>query len=50
VWDRPLLLHDGRARSLREVLSVHNPGDRHGRTSHLSPQEIGDLVEFLRSL
>lgn len=50
VWDRPVLLHDGRAKSLREVLTVHNPGDRHGHTSHLAPLEIADLVEFLKSL
>ncbi|HUG38372.1 MAG TPA: beta-propeller fold lactonase family protein [Candidatus Limnocylindrales bacterium] len=50
VWDRPLLLHDGRANSLREVLTVHNPDDRHGRTSHLTPAEVADLLDFLRSL
>jgi YVTN family beta-propeller protein len=50
VWDRPVLLHDGRARSLQDVLTVQNPGDRHGRTSQLTPAEIADLVEFLKSL
>ena len=43
-------LHDGSAATLREVLVDHNKGDRHGRTSHLSPQEIDDLVAYLRSL
>lgn len=43
-------LHDGRARSLREVFTVYNPEDRHGVTSHLSPGEIDDLVAFLLSL
>lgn len=43
-------LHDGRAKTLHEVLTVHNTGDRHGKTSHLSPAEVGDLVAFLRSL
>jgi YVTN family beta-propeller protein len=50
VWDRPVLLHDGRAKSLQNVLTIHNAGDRHGRTSHLAPSEISDLVQFLRSL
>jgi YVTN family beta-propeller protein len=43
-------LHDGKARTLREVLVESNRGDRHGKTSHLSPAEIDDLVEFLKSL
>jgi hypothetical protein len=43
-------LHDGRAKSLHEVLTVHNKGDRHGTTSHLQPGEIDDLVAFLKSL
>ncbi|MHC4175926.1 MAG: PKD domain-containing protein, partial [Planctomycetota bacterium] len=43
-------LHDGRARSLAEVLTTHNPEDRHGATSHLSEQQVEDLVAFLLSL
>jgi YVTN family beta-propeller protein len=43
-------LHDGRAKSLNEVLTTHNPNDQHGRTSHLKPAEIEDLVAFLKSL
>ena len=43
-------LHDGRAATLREVLTVYNPEDRHGRTSHLTDAEIDDLVAFLMSL
>ena len=43
-------LHDGRAKSLAEVLTTHNPADRHGATSHLSEAQIEDLVAFLLSL
>ncbi len=43
-------LHHGQARSLEEVLTRYNPQDRHGRTSHLSPDDIRALAEFLRSL
>lgn len=43
-------LHDGSAATLRDVLTTRNVGDRHGRTSHLRPDEIDDLVEYLRSL
>jgi len=43
-------LHDGRARSLAEVFTTHNPADRHGVTSHLSEDQVEDLVAFLLSL
>jgi cytochrome c peroxidase len=43
-------LHDGRAKDLQEVLTIHNANDRHGRTSHLNAQEIQDLVAFLLAL
>jgi hypothetical protein len=32
------------------VLVDRNPDDRHGRTSHLTEQEIADLIEYLLSL
>jgi YVTN family beta-propeller protein len=43
-------LHDGTAVTLRDVVTTHNPDDRHGRTSDLSEEEIDDLVAFLESL
>lgn len=43
-------LHDGRAKTLHEVLTTFNKGDRHGTTSHLKPNDIDDLVAFLKSL
>jgi cytochrome c peroxidase len=43
-------LHDGRAATLREVLTVFNPEDRHGKTSHLTDAEIDYLVAFMMSL
>ncbi len=58
--------HDGRAHSLREALATPNhpallPGeigynetygmpDTHGATSHLSPDELEDLIAFLLTL
>ena len=50
VWRTPPYLHHGRARTLREILLTFNPTDRHGRTSHLTPEEIDLLVEYLKSL
>lgn len=58
-YDTPTLLgvyrtapyfHHGKAKTLKEVLVECNKGDKHGKTSHLSEQEVNDLVEFLKAL
>jgi cytochrome c peroxidase len=43
-------LHDGRARTLEAIFTQFNPDDKHGRTSHLSKEQIHALVEFLMFL
>jgi cytochrome c peroxidase len=43
-------LHHGRAKTLHDVLTTCNKEDKHGKTGHLQPSEIEDLVEFLNSL
>lgn len=43
-------LHHGKALTLKEVLTSENDGDQHGVTSHLSSDEVDDLVEYLKSL
>ena len=43
-------LHDGRAATLKDVVTAFNKEDKHGNTSKLSPREIDDLVAFLMSL
>jgi YVTN family beta-propeller protein len=43
-------LHDGRAASLNDLMTVFNPDDRHGRTKDLTPQELADLAAYLLSL
>lgn len=67
IWDRARsMLHDGRARGLREVLCTPGhpallPGeqgfnerdgapDTHGGTSHLSERDIADLIAYLETL
>ncbi len=50
VWRSAPYLHDGRATTIREVLTTANPADRHGVTSPLQPAEIDDLAEFILSL
>jgi len=43
-------LHDGRAATLMDVITTHNPKDAHGETRQLTAQERADLVAFLKSL
>ena len=50
VYRTPPYLHTGKAKTLRDVLTTCNKEDKHGKTSHLRPNEIDDLVEFLKSL
>ncbi|MEZ4432083.1 MAG: hypothetical protein R3F65_06685 [bacterium] len=50
VRARPPYLHDGRAATLRDVLTTHNPDDRHGITSHLSSADLAALVRYLEAL
>ena len=50
VWDSPPYLHDGRAKTLREVFTKYNPEDKHGKTSHLTEQELADLIAYVLSL
>ena len=50
VYRQTAYLHHGQAKTLHEVLTKFNPKDQHGKTSHLQPNEINDLVEFLKSL
>ena len=47
LWDTGPYLHDGRAATLTDVLTKHNPQDLHGNTSHLDEQQIDDLATFL---
>ncbi len=50
LWRTAPYLHDGSAATLRDVLTTRNPRNEHGRTSHLSAQQLDDLVEYLLSL
>ena len=49
-YDRPLYLHDGRAKSLEEALQgPHSPDAIQGQ-GELTGQELADLVAYLKSL
>lgn len=42
-------LHDARSATLMDVLKRDNPKNEHGNTAGLTPQELEDLVEYLKS-
>lgn len=50
VWRTGPYLHDGRARTLMDVVTKDNVNDQHGATSGLSKEELKDLVEYVSSL
>ena len=43
-------LHHGKAATLEDVLTRFNRDDQHGKTSQLNPDQISDLVQFLKAL
>jgi hypothetical protein len=63
VWNTPPYLHDGTAATLLDVVRPcntmrvdcnqrglgRNLNDTHGRTSHLTPQQLNDLVAFTQA-
>jgi len=50
VWRTSPYLHDGRAVTIKEVLTDFNIDDKHGKTSDLTDKQIDDLVEYILSL
>ncbi len=50
VWRTAPYLNDGSAADMMSVLTTHNKGDKHGMTSKLSKQQLGDLAEYVLSL
>jgi YVTN family beta-propeller protein len=43
-------LHDGRALTIKDVLTVHNKERKHGSAEKLTDKEINDLVAYVLSL
>lgn len=50
LYDSAPYLHDGSAPTLRAILTTANPSDEHGVTSHLTDQQLDDLIAFLLAL
>ena len=49
-WRTAPYMYDGRALSIRDVITVDNKNDLHGNTKDLSEQEVEDLDEYVKSL
>ena len=49
-WRTAPYLYDGRALTMRDVLTLCNPDDTHGETQGLTESEIDDLAEYVLSL
>jgi YVTN family beta-propeller protein len=49
VWRTAPYLYDGRATTIKDVLTTHNSNDKHGKTSNLTEKQINDLAEFVLS-
>lgn len=50
IFESGPYLHDGRAATLEEIWTRHNPEDKHGFSSDWTKQQLNDLVEYLKSL
>ena len=49
VWRTAPYLHDGSAATIEDIFKKFNPGDQHGTTSALTPEELSDLVGYVLS-
>jgi mono/diheme cytochrome c family protein len=50
VWRTAPYLYDGRAKTIKEVLTVHNRSQEHGATAELSQKEINQLEAYVLCL
>ena len=49
-WRTGPYLHDGSVVSIRDLFTKRNKDDVHGTTSHLTPQQLDELVAYVKSL
>lgn len=50
IGQRDAYMHDGCARTLTQRFGICGGGDLHGKTSHLTEAQIGELVAFMETL
>ncbi|MHC5053159.1 MAG: YVTN family beta-propeller repeat protein [Planctomycetota bacterium] len=49
IWRTAPYLYDGRALTMKDLLTKYNKDDSHGTTSDLTPKQLDDLAEFVLS-
>jgi len=50
IWRTAPYMYDGRAVTIKEVITTDNINNRHGNTKDLTPQEVDDLSNYVLSL
>ena len=50
VWRTAPYMYDGRAATIKDVITTDNANNRHGNTKGLTPQEVDDLANYVNSL
>ena len=50
VWRTAPYMYDGRAVSIKDVITTDNKNNTHGNTKDLSKREVEDLAEYVNSL
>jgi len=50
TYETAPFLHDGRANTLEEIWTMHNPGDTHGVTNDMAKENLNDLIEYIKTL
>jgi cytochrome c peroxidase len=50
IWRTAPYLYDGRATSIKEVLTIYNKGDKHGVTQNLTDEDIEALTLYINTL
>jgi cytochrome c peroxidase len=50
IWRTAPYLHDGRAATLKEMLTTFNENGVHGDTASLNANELDELIEYVLSL
>ncbi len=50
VYDSYPYMHDGRAKTLEEIFQKHNPTKLHGKAHLLTPDELQDVIQYVKEL
>jgi cytochrome c peroxidase len=50
VWRTAPYMYDGRAVTMKEVITTDNANNKHGNTKGLTPKEVDDLAAYVNSL